>query len=218
MTLSTTGPNNQNTYVSPTNQTVVDTANTILLNLSTITVQNIQSQSLTTAYLNAGSNTSVAGVASAGTLLSNVLTLPKSLQPPLPVSGGSLYIDPADNVMKAINSFGTLTTYSPETSKGDIAVHTGTTLARLPVGTVGSTLVADPTQTQGIRWGQVSSIPGSYGSEYNYIDSLGNSTTTSRTFQTKATLTTTLLWVAITSSRYRTHAATPRLTSFLKFR
>lgn len=193
MTLSTTGPNNQNTYVSPTNQTVVDTANTILLNLSTITVQNIQSQSLTTAYLNAGSNTSVAGVASAGTLLSNVLTLPKSLQPPLPVSGGSLYIDPADNVMKAINSFGTLTTYGPETSRGDIAVHTGTTLARLPVGLVGSTLVADPTQTQGIRWGQVSSIPGSFGSEYNYIDSLGNSTTTSRTFQTKATLTTTLL-------------------------
>ncbi len=195
VTLSTTGPNNQNTYVSPTNQTVVDTANTILLNLSTITVQNIQSQSLTTAYLNAGSNTSVAGVASAGTLLSNVLTLPKSLQPPLPVSGGSLYIDPADNVMKAINSFGTLTTYSPETSKGDIAVHTGTTLARLPVGLVGSTLIADPTQTQGIRWGQlqIGSIPGSFGSEYNYIDSLGNSTTTSRTFQTKATLTTTLL-------------------------
>ena len=97
--------------------------------------------------------------------------------------------------MKAINSFGTLTTYSPETSKGDIAVHTGTTLARLPVGLVGSTLIADPTQTQGVRWGQlqIGSIPGSFGSEYNYIDSLGNSTTTSRTFQTKATLTTTLL-------------------------
>ncbi len=195
MTLSTTGPNNQNTYVSPTNQTVVDTANTILLNLSTITVQNIQSQSLTTAYLNAGSNTSVAGVASAGTLLSNVLTLPKSLQPPLPVSGGSLYIDPADNVMKAINSFGTLTTYSPETSKGDIAVHTGTTLARLPVGLVGSTFDSRSHSDSGYQVGSASvgSIPGSFGSEYNYIDSLGNSTTTSRTFQTKATLTTTLL-------------------------
>ena len=193
MTLTTAGPNNQNSYITSNNQTVVDTANTILLNLSTITVQSIQSQSLTTAYLNAGSNTSVVGIASAGTLLSNILTLPKSLQPPLPVSGSSFYIDPADNVLKGINSFGTLTSYGPENSKGDIAVHTGTTLARLPVGTVGSTLVADPTQTQGIRWGQVSSIPGSFGSEYNYIDSLGNSTTTSRTFQTKATLTTTLL-------------------------
>ena len=193
MTLTTAGPNNQNSYITSNNQTVVDTANSILLNVSTLTVQNVQSQSLTTAYLNAGSNTSVVGIASAGTLLSNILTLPKSSQPPLPVSGSSFYIDPADNVLKGINSFGTLTSYGPENSKGDIAVHTGTTLARLPVGTVGSTLVADPTQTQGIRWGQVSSIPGSYGSEYNYTDSLGNSTTTNRSFQTKATLTTTPL-------------------------
>ncbi|CAL8461037.1 g568 [Coccomyxa elongata] len=193
VTLTTTGPNNQNSYITSNNQTVVDTANSILLNISTLTVQNVQAQSLTTSYLNAGSNTNVTGVASAGTLLSSVLTLPKSLQPPLPVSGSSFYIDPADNVLKGINSFGTLTSYSPENSRGDIAVHTGTTLARLPVGTVGSTLVADPTQTQGIRWGQVSSIPGSYGSEYNYTDSLGSSTTTNRSFQTKATLTTNLL-------------------------
>jgi hypothetical protein len=193
VTLVTAGSNSQNSYVTSNGQTVVDTANSILLNLSTLTVQTVQAQSLTTSFLNAGSNTSVTGVASAGTLLSSVLVLPKTLQPPLPVSGSSFYIDPADNVLKGINSFGTLTTYGPENTRGDIAVHTGTTLARLPVGTVGSTLVADPTQTQGIRWGQISSIPGSYGSEYNYTDSLGNSTTTNRTFQTKATLTTTVL-------------------------
>ena len=72
-------------------------------------------------------------------------------------------------------------------------MHTGTTLARLPVGSSGSTLIADPTQPQGIRWGLVNSVAGSYGSEYNYTDSLENSTTTNRTFQTKTTLTTTIL-------------------------
>ena len=193
VTLLTSGPNNQNSYVTANNQTVVDSANTILLNLSTLTVQTVQAQSLTTSFLSAGSNTSVTGVASAGTLLSNVLVLPKTLQPPLPASGSAFYVDPADNAFKAINSFGTLTTYSPENTRGDIAVHTGITLARLPVGSSGSTLIADPTQPQGIRWGLISSILGAYGSEYNYTDSLGNSTTTNRSFQTKATLTTTVL-------------------------
>ena len=193
VTLLTSGPNNQNSYVTANNQTVVDSANTILLNLSTLTVQTVQAQSLTTSFLSAGSNTSVTGVASAGTVLSSVLVLPKTLQPPLPASGSAFYVDPADNAFKAINSFGTLTTYSPENTRGDIAVHTGITLARLPVGSSGSTLIADPTQPQGIRWGLVNSILGAYGSEYNYIDSLGNSTTTNRSFQTKATLTTTVL-------------------------
>ena len=79
----TSGPNNQNSYITANNQTVVDSANTVLLNLAMLTVQTVQAQSLTTSFLNAGSNTSVTGIASAGTLLSSVLVLPKTQQPPV---------------------------------------------------------------------------------------------------------------------------------------
>ncbi|CAL8469642.1 g9183 [Coccomyxa elongata] len=108
----------------------------------------------------------------------------------LPVSpAATLYIDPADNVMKTVNSAGRVTTYSPETTVGDITVYNGTTQVRLPVGTNESSLIADSTQTVGMRWSPT------FGSEFqNLIDSTSVQTS-GTTFQTKSssTLTTTSL-------------------------
>jgi predicted acyltransferase (DUF342 family) len=108
----------------------------------------------------------------------------------LPVSPAvTLYIDPADNVMKTVNSAGRVTTYSPETTVGDITVYNGTTQVRLPVGTNESSLIADSTQTVGMRWSPT------FGSEFqNLIDSTSVQTS-GTTFQTKqsSTLTTTSL-------------------------
>lgn len=62
----------------------------------------------------------------------------------LPVSpAAALYINPANNVMKTMNNSGRVTTYSPETTKGDATVYNGTTQVRLPVGTNESLLIAD---------------------------------------------------------------------------
>lgn len=42
---------------------------------------------------------------------------------------------------------------SPNTTKGDIAVHNGTNNVRLPVGTNGQVIVADSAEAAGIKWG-----------------------------------------------------------------
>jgi len=42
---------------------------------------------------------------------------------------------------------------SPNTTKGDVIVHNGTNNVRQAVGTNGQVLVADSTQTTGVRWG-----------------------------------------------------------------
>lgn len=42
---------------------------------------------------------------------------------------------------------------SPLTTKGDLQTHNGTILGRLPVGTDAQVLIADSTQTLGLRWG-----------------------------------------------------------------
>lgn len=45
---------------------------------------------------------------------------------------------------------------APTTTKGDLIVNTGTDNVRLPVGTNDYVLIADSTQTTGVRWGAVS--------------------------------------------------------------
>lgn len=50
--------------------------------------------------------------------------------------------------------------WSPLTTKGDLAVHNGTTTTRQAVGTNGFALLADSTQTTGVRWGAITATAG----------------------------------------------------------
>lgn len=57
---------------------------------------------------------------------------------------------------------------SPLTTKGDLVVHDGTNSVRLPVGTNEMTLVADSTQTGGVRWSNRARVVAStYGGGHN---------------------------------------------------
>ena len=123
------------------------------------------------------------------------LTLIAQTVSALPASpAATLYIDPADNVMKTVNSAGRVTTYSPETTKGDITIYNGTTQVRLPVGTNESTVIADSTQVTGVRWSPA------WGSEFQTnIDNV-SANTTNLNFQTKST--TTLVTTSLVGGNY----------------
>jgi hypothetical protein len=99
-------------------------------------------------------------------------------------SGQRLYVDSSDNLLKSRNTTGTITTYNPTTTKGDIISHNGTTQIRVPVGINSQSLIADSTQSSGLIW----KYP--FGSFYQYAQSLGDNNTTSTSFQTKLTMTT----------------------------
>ena len=91
------------------------------------------------------------------------------------------FFDTVDNKLKSISSTGT-STYAPGKLKGDMAVHSGITETRLPVGSANQLLVADPTQTLGVRWGPLNSVIGAFGSEYFSVDNvltIGQTTATS---------------------------------------
>ena len=49
---------------------------------------------------------------------------------------------------------------SPLTTKGDVIVYTGTSNVRQAVGVDGSVLVADSTQTNGVKWAVNPSVGG----------------------------------------------------------
>jgi microcystin-dependent protein len=49
----------------------------------------------------------------------------------------------------------------PHTTKGDMAVHDGTSIGRLPIGSDGQILMADSTQTFGLKWSASSVADGS---------------------------------------------------------
>ena len=47
---------------------------------------------------------------------------------------------------------------APSTTKGDVIAHTGTDNVRVPVGADGQVLIADSTQTTGVKWGSVTGV------------------------------------------------------------
>ena len=62
------------------------------------------------------------------------------------------YTDTSDSLLKSKNSSGTLTIYQPTNTKGDLLSHNGTTQVRLPVGINKQIVVADSTQSSGLKW------------------------------------------------------------------
>lgn len=74
----------------------------------------------------------------------------------LPANPNTNYIryftDTSDSLYKSLDSSGTLTTYQPTNTKGDLLTHNGTTQIRLPVSTNGFILAADSTQSSGLVW------------------------------------------------------------------
>ncbi len=94
-----------------------------------------------------------------GTLVHNILfngnvyTLTNTSAPSNPTSGKRVfYLDTADNLLKSKNSSGTITTYNPLTTKGDIPAHNGTTTVRQTIGANNTFLIADSTQNTGLLW------------------------------------------------------------------
>jgi hypothetical protein len=63
-----------------------------------------------------------------------------------------IFFNTSTNLLSSINSAGSLTTYQPTTTKGDITSHDGTTQGRLPIGNNNDRLIADSTQSLGLRW------------------------------------------------------------------
>jgi hypothetical protein len=63
-----------------------------------------------------------------------------------------LYVDDADGLLRSRRNDGTVTTYQPTTTKGDLMSHNGTTQDRLPVGQDGYVLSANSSQPLGMEW------------------------------------------------------------------
>lgn len=92
--------------------------------------------------------------------------------------------DPAENkvtfyvnngVLKSKNSLGSITTYQPLTTKGDLLSHNGVTQIRIPTGTTGQVLKVDPTTSSGLKWETSSSGTG-LPSDNNVVTLTGNNT------------------------------------------
>lgn len=83
------------------------------------------------------------------------------------------YIDANDNLFKSITTTtGTLTTYQPTNTKGDLLTHNGITQVRLPVGLDGQILTVNSNTVDGMEW--------SYGANKSnqiYLGGNDNSTT-----------------------------------------
>lgn len=77
--------------------------------------------------------------------------------PSNPVSEYSrLYIDNNDQNLKSHNSSGIVKIYNPNSTKGDLITHDGTTDVRLPGGTLNQILYSDSSLSSGIGWKDLS--------------------------------------------------------------
>ena len=85
------------------------------------------------------------------------------------------FINPANNLLCSIDYLGTLTTYQPINSKGDILTRNITTQVRLPVGEDNAVLVADSSTSTGLKW---SNTIISQSNTLNKIQIMGNDSTT----------------------------------------
>lgn len=84
------------------------------------------------------------------------LTLKEQVAPSNPVASENIFYT-EDSLLKSKDSFGVVTTYQPSNTKGDLVSHNGTTQDRLPLGDLNQVLIADPSESLGVRWKNISS-------------------------------------------------------------
>ncbi len=103
-----------------------------------------------------GSGVRVSGIG----IKDNTVTLTEVATPAVPAlpTKQTLYLDSSDGLLKSIKNSGSITTYQPLTTKGDILVHDGTTQTRLPLGTSGQRLRINTASSQGVEWKSNSSF------------------------------------------------------------
>lgn len=84
--------------------------------------------------------------------LNKIMTLNENNgSPSNPLAGKfNFYIE--NSMLKSKNNSGSVTTYQPTTSKGDILVHNGTTQTRLPVSTNSYLLSINSSTSTGLEW------------------------------------------------------------------
>jgi hypothetical protein len=96
------------------------------------------------------------GLAVEANISANAIILP-SIIPPIYNNiidnTSQFYLDTNDNLFKSIiTTSGTLTTYQPTNTKGDLLTHNGITQVRLPVGVNGQILSVNSNIVDGIQW------------------------------------------------------------------
>lgn len=106
------------------------------------------------------------GIDASGNLTCSEVALASDVSGTLPVGNGGTGQTTATAAFNALD---------PLTTKGDIAVHDGTNSVRKAVGTDGQVLVADSTQTEGVKWGTVQGgINYLSGSDSDFNATVGN--------------------------------------------
>jgi len=117
--------------------------------VSTSTLQKSGGTFTLTASVNFGSTYGL----TAGFLASaTYLQVGEISTPSTPSSGFGRYYANASGLPTFLNDGGVEKVILPQTTAGDLVVYTGTTTARLAVGSDGQTIVADSSQTNKLKW------------------------------------------------------------------
>ncbi|HEY9703577.1 MAG TPA: hypothetical protein V6C58_14105 [Allocoleopsis sp.] len=84
------------------------------------------------------------------------ITVNEISTPSNPVSGKQrIYVDQSDGVLKSKKSDGSVKSFNPMTTKGDLIGHTGTTESRVPIS-YNKFLVSDSSASTGLSWKSLS--------------------------------------------------------------
>jgi len=107
-------------------------------------------------------------------------TVPEVSTPSNPVATKHTFYVDTTGKFKSVNNSGIVSVYHPATTKGDLQVHNGNVLVRLPVGSDGDILVADSAESTGVKWDNtiVNTTSNSDAGTSNTVTITGNTTTT----------------------------------------
>jgi hypothetical protein len=150
---STTNGTKGNVRIDETTNTTSSTTGALVVSGGIGITNSVDAVSST----NGGSFTVAGGAAiNRSVYIGETLNIRDTAVPGNPVAGNTRFSSLSGTLISK-NSSGTITTYQPTTTKGDILSHNGTTQVRVPVGINGAVLVADSSEVSGVKWGVSSS-------------------------------------------------------------